>query len=64
MEQPGANVEIFDDCRRSKIIIKHVHEQYSEKSIRNLCNEYGTVCSVQRGPTSNHYYFVIFGSPE
>lgn len=64
-DQPGF---ILDDGRRCKIIITNVLRYYSHRAIRNLCGEFGEVCSV-KGPLqmnnkSGYLFYVIFGTIE
>lgn len=65
-DQPGG---ILEDDRRCKIIIKNVSCHYSERAIRNLCGEFGEVCSVVRGPPTMDknkagYFFVTYHTLE
>lgn len=65
-DQPGAS--FLDDGRRCKIIILNVSRHYSLRAIRNLCGEFGDVCSIVRGPQYSDnrpgYFFVTFGKLE
>lgn len=60
--QPGA------DGRRCKIIIMNVSPKYSLQAIRNLCGEFGEICSIARGPQYKNkrpgYFFVTYGKLE
>lgn len=64
--QPGASY--LDDGRRCKIIILNVSPKYSLRAIRNLCGEFGEICSIAKGPQYRDkrpgYFFVTYGKLE